>query len=243
VGLIMFRACRTQRSLEHPLRKSSTSGFLLSLTTNLCFCVGGALGQQVIGTYTLSTPATLAGGCPPVYVNPYYSCQIAPYAFTTQLGKPLLIPAVPGTYTYSVVGGSLLTNGVPCNTWCQPNTVDNPAIWSGDAVTGYLAATPFPVIGAYGTFVHGGGYIVLYLDVQAAVPFPGCSPYCIFTGSAVLTLSGPPPTMPVLFCPAADATVHASYTSALAATGGVLPYTSFGIISGALPPGLPSVPT
>jgi hypothetical protein len=55
--------------------------------------------------------------------------------------------------------------------------------------------------------------------------------------SAAVTVTPPAPPL-VLGCPASTATVYNSYASAFAVTGGTPPYSSYGIASGALPPGL-----
>jgi hypothetical protein len=95
-----------------------------------CICVGSAFGQQLIGTYTLTTPANLAGDCQPNFYNPYYDCT--DYS-SVHMGSPILIPAVPGDYIYHVLGGSIFINGIPCSQYpiypCDPTEIDIPFIW------------------------------------------------------------------------------------------------------------------
>jgi len=54
-------------------------------------------------------------------------------------------------------------------------------------------------------------------------------------GTFTATRQGPPPT---LTCPSAAATTNLPYFSAFTASGGTPPYTSYGITTGSLPPGL-----
>lgn len=213
---------------------------LLSLMLYLSLGVESAFSQQqLIGTYTVSSPANLAGGCRPDFNNPYQDCP----SFPVQMGSPLLITATPGSYSIVITGGSVFIDGIPCYLLpvtefpCPTDATINLSIWSGDAATGYFAEYIPGSIGCCVNtgFQHKGGNIALYASNQFS-SLSG-SP-ALITGSAVVQLFGTVGTPLSITTPSLpNGTVGSAYSQSLAASGGVPPYT-WSVSSGALPGGL-----
>lgn len=192
--------------------------------------------QQLIGTYTVSSPANLAGGCIPDSYNPYQDCPNP--RFPVQMGSPLLIPAAPGSYSLIITGGSVFIGGIPCYQLpatefpCPADATINLSVWSGDAATGYFVEV---IPGTRGccvntSFQHKGGNIALYTRDQfaAALRAP-------ITGSAVVQLYGSVGTpLSITTSSLPGGKVDTTYTQTLTATGGTPPYT-WSIASGSLP--------
>lgn len=195
--------------------------------------------QQLIGTYTVSSPANLAGGCIPDFHNPYQVCPNP--GFPVRMGSPLLIPATPGSYSIIITGGSVFIGGIPCYQLpvtefpCPTGATINLSVWSGDAATGYFVEVIPGRIGCCVNtgFQHKGGKIALYNSDQFAAAL-----LAPITGSAVVQLYGSVGTpLSITTSSLPGGKVDTTYAQTLTATGGTPPYT-WSVSSSTLPVGL-----
>lgn len=213
---------------------------LLSLILYLSLSVESAFSQQqLIGTYTVSSPANLAGGCIPDFHNPYQVCPNP--GFPVRMGSPLLIPATPGSYSIIITGGSVFIGGIPCYQLpvtefpCPTDATINLSVWSGDAATGYFVEVIPGRIGCCVNtgFQHKGGKIALYNSDQFAAAL-----LAPITGSAVVQLYGSVGTpLSITTSSLPGGKVDTTYAQTLTATGGTPPYT-WSVPSSTLPVGL-----